>query len=267
MASYARRTNLIEGVGNEVLLGLSAFTGALIAALYFVNSRGQQTGTIHPDSEGNVATTRERLQNEAEHVGDVSLGGARPSRRTHHRNDGQLSCPICLGSAVLAVETNCGHVFCGHCMVTYWQHQTWLGAIRCPSCRTQVSLLLLNFTAEEHAADSDERREVINKINQYNRRFSGEPRTIQEYLQDLPTLLRHAFHEFFSVGGLMWMFRFRIGILVLAAFLYLISPLDILPEAVFGIIGFLDDIFIILLLAIYISIIYRQVITARAGDG
>ena len=63
----------------------------------------------------------------------------------------------------------------------------------------------------------------------------------------------------------MWMFRFRIGILVLAAFLYLISPLDILPEAVFGIIGFLDDIFIILLLAIYISIIYRQVVATRGG--
>ena len=61
------------------------------------------------------------------------------------------------------------------------------------------------------------------------------------------------------------MFRFRIGILVLAAFLYLISPLDILPEAVFGIIGFLDDIFIILLLAIYISIIYRQVVATRGG--
>ncbi|KAK3755923.1 hypothetical protein RRG08_013375 [Elysia crispata] len=263
MASYARRTNLIEGVGNEVLLGLGAFTGALVAALYFVNSRGTTAGTIHPDSERHIASTREQLQNESE--GEQSGQQTRASRRTHNRNDGQLTCPICLGSAVLAVETNCGHVFCGHCFVTYWQHQTWLGAVRCPSCRTQVSLLLLNFTAEEHAGNSEERTEVINKINQYNRRFSGEPRTFQEYLQDLPTLLRHAFHEFFSVGGLMWMFRFRIGILVLAAFLYLISPLDILPEAVFGIIGFLDDIFIILLLAIYISIIYRQVVATRGG--
>ncbi|GFR99350.1 E3 ubiquitin-protein ligase RNF170 [Elysia marginata] len=270
MGSYARRTNLIEGVGDEVLLGLGAFTGALVAALYYVNNRGTASGTIHPESERHIASTREQLQNEVnagEAEGQQRSRQARSSRRAHHRNDGELTCPICLGSAVLAVETNCGHVFCGHCFVTYWQHQTWLGAVKCPSCRTQVSLLLLNFTAAEHAADSEQRTEVINKINQYNRRFSGEPRTLQEYLQDLPTLLRHAFHEFFSVGGLMWMFRFRIGILVLAAFLYLISPLDILPEAVFGIIGFLDDIFVILLLAIYISIIYRQVVAARGGGG
>lgn len=86
---------------------------------------------------------------------------------------------------------------------------------------------------------------------------------IQEYFQDLPTLLRHAFQEFFSIGGLMWMFRFRICILILAAFLYLISPLDILPEGAFGVIGFLDDLFIFLLVAIYISIIYRQVVASR----
>ena len=61
------------------------------------------------------------------------------------------------------------------------------------------------------------------------------------------------------------MFRFRVVLLVIGAFLYLISPLDILPEAAFGMMGFLDDIFIFLLLAVYISIIYRQIVAARGG--
>lgn len=43
---------------------------------------------------------------------------------------------------------------------------------------TQVSLLLLNFTSQEHAVESDERREIIDKVNQYNRRFSGAPRSV-----------------------------------------------------------------------------------------
>lgn len=80
---------------------------------------------------------------------------------------------------------------------------------------------------------------------------------------DLPTLLRHAFREMFSVGGLFWMFRIRIILCLMGAFFYLISPLDFVPEALFGILGFLDDFFVIFLLLIYISIMYREVITQR----
>lgn len=61
------------------------------------------------------------------------------------------------------------------------------------------------------------------------------------------------------------MFRLRIIAIFLAALLYFISPLDIIPEAVFGILGFLDDLFVLLLLAIYISIIYRNYVQTRAN--
>ena len=87
---------------------------------------------------------------------------------------------------------------------------------------------------------------------------------MMDYIRDLPTLLRHAISEFFSMGGLLVMFRLRIIVCFIAAIIYFISPLDIIPEAVFGILGFLDDIFILLLLAIYVSIIYRQVVESRA---
>jgi RING finger protein 170 len=36
------------------------------------------------------------------------------------------------------------------------------------------------------------------------------------------------------------------------------SPLDILPEAVFGFLGLLDDLFIISLLAIYVTLMLRE---------
>ena len=60
------------------------------------------------------------------------------------------------------------------------------------------------------------------------------------------------------------MFRLRVLVCFLAAILYLISPFDLVPEAVFGFLGLLDDLFILLLLAIYISIIYRRVVMERA---
>nr|XP_020743987.1 E3 ubiquitin-protein ligase RNF170 [Odocoileus virginianus texanus] len=123
-----------------------------------------------------------------------------------------------------------------------------------------VTLLLPVF------GENDQSQDVVSlhqDISDYNRRFSGQPRSIMERIMDLPTLLRHAFREMFSVGGLFWMFRIRIILCLMGAFFYLISPLDFVPEALFGILGFLDDFFVIFLLLIYISIMYREVITQR----
>ena len=78
-----------------------------------------------------------------------------------------------------------------------------------------------------------------------------------DYLRDLPTLLRHAYNEFFTVGGLVWMFRLRVLVVLFAAFVYLISPLDIIPEAALGMLGLLDDFIILLLFLIYITLVYR----------
>ena len=85
-----------------------------------------------------------------------------------------------------------------------------------------------------------------------------------EYIRDFPTLLQQLFYEFFSVGGLVVVLRFRIVLCLVAAMLYLVSPIDILSEAAFGLLGFIDDIVIILLLLFYITEIYRNVVTDRA---
>ncbi|XP_041358003.1 E3 ubiquitin-protein ligase RNF170-like [Gigantopelta aegis] len=261
MGSYLRRTNIVEGIGNEVIIGLGTFICLLVTSLAVIyNSTRRRSQEIHPDSAGNVETTRLFLHREEE----AFNSNADQPRVVRQQNDGQLQCPICLAEASFAVETNCGHLFCGHCCITYWQHGQWLGAIRCPVCRQQVTLLLRNFTAEENLENSNEKQTVVDQINSYNRRFSGQPRPILDYIRDLPTLLRHAFNEFFSIGGLIWMFRMRVIMCFLAALFYFISPLDLIPEAAFGLLGFLDDFFIVGLLAIYITIIYRQVVEARA---
>lgn len=85
-----------------------------------------------------------------------------------------------------------------------------------------------------------------------------------EYLMDLPTMLRHCLLEFFSFNGLLWMFRLRVLFCFLIALFYIVSPLDIIPESVFGFFGLLDDVFVVLLLAIYVSVIYRRMIAERA---
>ena len=86
-----------------------------------------------------------------------------------------------------------------------------------------------------------------------------------EYIQDLPTVLRHALSDVFSIDGMVFVFRARILVCIVIALLYLLSPLDIIPEMAVGVLGLLDDLFIVFITAIYITIIYRSVIANRAA--
>ncbi|CAN7937702.1 unnamed protein product, partial [Ixodes hexagonus] len=255
---------IIEGIGNEVLFTVPAILTAIFGLLGFVG--WQQLRLL---SSAQVAErlwmrradpTTDRLDNgTAEHPEENTMQTPR------YGADAQ--CPICLTEPRYPVETNCGHLFCANCLVLYWRHGNWRGAVRCPVCRQQVSVMLRCFQEQQVNDDADVQREerlrLLRDINDYNRRFSGEPRPWLDHLRDLPTLLRHAGSEFFSVGGIMYMFRLRIVLCFVAAVMYLISPLDMIPEAIFGILGLLDDVFVVLLLAIYVTVIYRRFLATR----
>ncbi|XP_070564321.1 E3 ubiquitin-protein ligase RNF170-like [Ptychodera flava] len=254
---------ILEGVGDEVIHSIVLILCAVVPAGIVMLRYQNRGNSIHPENQERVQNARRQLglnETVPETANDTSNGRPRPARR--YAVDTQ--CPVCLHDAQFPTETNCGHVFCANCIITYWRHGSWLGAVQCPVCRQQVTMLFADFSEQER--DSDEGRARLQDINAYNRRFSGEPRPLMDYIRDLPTLLRHAWGEFFSLGGLVWMFRLRIVLCLLAAILYFVSPLDIIPEAVFGLIGFMDDLFVILLLLIYVSIIYRNIVANRARD-
>ncbi|KAK3743498.1 hypothetical protein QZH41_020598, partial [Actinostola sp. cb2023] len=148
------------------------------------------------------------------------------------------------------------------CIISYWRYGRWLGAVKCPVCRQKVTILFKNFSPEENT--SDDSVQWKREIQAYNRRFSGLPRSVMDYLRDFPTLLRQLFSELFSVGGLVWVLRLRIILCFLAAGLYFISPMDIIPESVFGFLGLIDDFLIVLLLLVYVTEAYRQYVANRA---
>lgn len=172
------------------------------------------------------------------------------------------TCPICRADTRMPLQTNCGHIFCSRCLIEYWRHSGYGTSIRCPMCRGQVSVLLPCVRPFPDASQP----ELSQKINDYNRRFSGEPRPWMDYITDLPTILRHLSSEFVTLGGVVYMLRIRIVLCFVAAIMYLVSPLDLIPEAFFGVLGFLDDLFVVLLLALYVSIIYRRYLASRWID-
>jgi len=232
-------TSYVVGVGDEVLIGACI----ILILVYFLY---QVLVQFIPSNENNNS------DNASE---DLSSGRVRAN---------SYDCSICLGEAQLAVETNCGHVYCGQCIISYYDTavRAPFDTPSCPYCRQRITMILLYFSeTERNSAELDiidRRSQIINSVRSYNRRFSGDPRSIWEHLRDLPVLLRHLWSFVWSADGLSWLFRLRIFTLGGVAALYLLSPFDIVPEAAFGIFGLLDDLVIVALFLIYSSILYRN---------
>jgi len=270
---------LVEGVGDEVIHALTVIACfAIPACIWMWQNRRHIFPGIHPAQLGIVQEVRRRMG--FADAGDADGQAANPNQvRTLDpagvpqpapnipRYQLDNTCPVCFGICRYAVLTNCGHRFCTNCIVTYWRVGRWIGdAVECPVCRVRVTLLLPDFTSGGGAADAgadpqaevQAHNEAVAEIREYNRRFSGVPRSFMDYVRDAPVLLRHLWQRMFSVGGLMLIFRLRILLCFAAMFLYVLSPLDILPEAVFGLLGIMDDLFIVGMALFYVVTLYRH---------
>jgi len=237
----------IEGVGDEVVV-FGSISAILVYCLYktlkylAVNSENTRSNTQVPlDQNGQTRTNN-------------------------------LDCSICLSETSYAVKTNCGHIYCGNCLLEVWRRTSQLNATLCPYCRQKITLLLTYFSTEERntadVAEIETRNSILTNIHLYNQRYSGEPRSWLQIFQDAPTLLNHLITSFFSgEDQFTIMFQLRISVLVLFYVLYLLSPLDLIPEIAFGIVGILDDIVLFLFLALYLSETVREVMSRLGGGG
>ena len=132
---------MVEGVGDEVLLGFFVTIGSVLIAIGFC-SRRSDSGTIHPERQTDVQRVRQQQQQE----------------RRVQAPDADRNCPICLGPVNLPVETNCGHTFCSKekefsystyfirdfvffsavCIMMCWRQGHLLQPVSCPVCRQTV---------------------------------------------------------------------------------------------------------------------------------
>ncbi|KAL5265756.1 hypothetical protein ACHWQZ_G006461 [Mnemiopsis leidyi] len=230
------RANYVEGVGDEVVF-VTMVTVLILLALTLVHY-------IAP-SKGGLTTSTSSTQNPQ----------LRPTDGPHTD-----TCPICLDVMSYPVQTNCGHMFCGACVLACWDHGEWLlSPMPCPMCRQTITLIFLHFTETEIGNVYQERPQLVDKIGSYNRRFSGAPRPWIDYIYDIPTLIR----RMWSDSGLDFLMRFRIYAYFALALIYVIAPLDLLPESVFGVAGVIDDIVVIVIIALYVTNTYRTYVAYR----
>ena len=78
-------------------------------------------------------------------------------------------------------------------------------------------------------------------------------------LRDAPTLYHYLWRDFTRLrGGLPISLKAYFFFLVVIAVVYLVSPLDLIPELVFGIVGLIDDVLVVVGVVMYIVEQYRS---------
>ena len=96
----------------------------------------------------------------------VAVGAARMPHYLFMQDRATLDdCAICLDAVAFPISTNCGHTFCGGCLVAYFEHsRNARGLVTCPMCRREITLLeRRGWTAEEaQSQEGAQRQEALN---------------------------------------------------------------------------------------------------------
>lgn len=174
-------------------------------------------------------------------------------------------CSICHGNFHVPCQANCSHWFCGNCILQVWNYGSAFQPCTCPLCRRQITLLIPTDAAS-HQRENSEEAEVLGKIERYNRHFGARSNGLVQRLQDLPFLLRRLSREILDPQrSLPLVIRARVYLAMLLSAIYIISPIDIIPEGILGVIGLMDDLLIALICFLHIATLYRSVLVFRHG--
>ncbi|KAJ7520875.1 hypothetical protein O6H91_19G027200 [Diphasiastrum complanatum] len=188
-------------------------------------------------------------------------GEPMPHMNAPHEND---CCSICHDTFILPCQANCAHWFCGECILRVWQHSSALQPCKCPICRRPITLLIPSDSVEQQTVVDSDR--IMRDIAKYNRFFGGGPVSFLQRVQDMPLLLRRMVSELLDPQrALFLVHRTRIVLCLVLLMCYILSPLDILPESILGIIGLLDDLFVALIVLFYVAMLYRSTLLLQHG--
>ena len=164
-------------------------------------------------------------------------------------------CPVCHAEPTLPVQTNCSHKYCSACIIEWWQSRGGRDPATCPCCRREIIFLLTCYS--ENGLGREDRR-ILSQIHSYNRKYSETNllgNWARFYSQDSIAIISYIWNSFNLLPH-----DIKMAVLLYTVVLigYLISPIDILPEAVLGPIGLIDD-------GAAIAIYARQILVRFVG--
>ncbi|XP_002966179.2 E3 ubiquitin-protein ligase RNF170 [Selaginella moellendorffii] len=246
----------IEGIGDEVVLAAVFAAPAVI---------------VYCSSAGVFARLRKGLQSLGVWIVQIFQISTAPPPLDHppitmEAPDENDCCSVCHDTFTLPCQANCAHWFCGECILRVWQHSAALQPCKCPICRRTINLLIPGREYQERNRDAESER-LLREISKYNRLFGGAPSSVIQRLRDMPLLLRRFFRDLLDPQrALLILHRTRFILVVFLSMCYVLSPIDLLPEAVLGLIGLVDDALVVFFALFQVSMIYRRFLVRQHGN-
>lgn len=134
--------------------------------------------------------------------------------------------------------------------------------VKCPCCRRPVDVILPSEPGwTEVEVSCEEGRTLRRQVDAYNTRYSSAPRSWNDMARDAPHYLTRFWRELTSGGpGTMAIIsQFRFWAIILGGLFYLLAPVDLLPEAFFGIVGLIDDIVVVTTGLMMVAGVFRSI--------
>ncbi|KAK9713692.1 hypothetical protein RND81_06G044900 [Saponaria officinalis] len=174
-------------------------------------------------------------------------------------------CSICHSNFNVPCQANCSHWFCGSCILQVWDHGSALQPCRCPLCRRPIDLLIPTEASMRQRVNP-EVGNIIARLESYNRLYGERSSGLIQRLRDLPFLLRRLLRDLLDPQrSLPLVIKARVYVAIFLSVIYLLCPVDIIPEGILGVIGLLDDLIILLICFLHVAAIYRSVLVFRHG--
>lgn len=171
-------------------------------------------------------------------------------------------CSICYGDIRREVSSTCGHIFCGKCLIEFWESRN-KNRLQCPLCRRDINMMIINFSKYDVPSGDTEAKKIIRSVRYYNAVFSNQSRTIFQILLDSPYLMRRLIFSLSSKEGVTFFLKRILGSLyILALLVYILSPLDLIPDYIL-ILGWVDDAIAAIYLILYVTILYYNFLRER----
>jgi RING finger protein 170 len=94
-------------------------------------------------------------------------------------------------------------------------------------------------------------------INTWNRRQNP---TWIDIIRDAPVLVGYLFSLLMSPGAIGVAYMAHLAVQFLIVVLYVLFPFDFIPEAIFGPLGYLDDMLVLFIIVVVWSISFRRTV-------
>nr|KJB79273.1 hypothetical protein B456_013G041100 [Gossypium raimondii] len=136
-------------------------------------------------------------------------------------------CPICFGSFTVPCRSNCGHWYCGSCILQFWNYSSASIPCKCPMCACKIVNLMPEASLQQQ--QDQEVTQVLKSVQRYNLLFVGGALGYIQKLRQLPFFMKKIFQ------GLMdpdandtYIAEMRLFAMVLSI-IYRATPFDFLP--------------------------------------